>query len=175
MARSARWEFVVLLVPIVVNKRTMSKRNDSVSSGGRTNDGATMRFTVTCMVFEGLDIGGIGNLHDVVKGRVEQGSVVQGREVVFLPTHTENNPCRGVVDYYGYHVYGQSIVKRRMEAGATPGKTTVFRVDGLSIANLPKPGDTMVYSDEMGTTDTVDVMATRIEYDVEAFVNKGWY
>lgn len=34
---------------------------------------------------------------DVLAGRVEQGSVKPGDEVLFLPTHTTANPCFGKV------------------------------------------------------------------------------
>ena len=39
-------------------------------------------------------IKGVG---DVLAGRVEQGVVKPGDEVVFLPTHTTANPCIGKV------------------------------------------------------------------------------
>merc|ERR1712039_749608 len=39
-------------------------------------------------------IKGVG---DVLAGRVEQGQVKPGEEVVFLPTHTSSNPCTGKV------------------------------------------------------------------------------
>merc|ERR1712110_1099731 len=39
-------------------------------------------------------IKGVG---DVLAGRVEQGVVKPGEEVVFLPTHTASNPCTGKV------------------------------------------------------------------------------
>merc|ERR1712054_465218 len=39
-------------------------------------------------------IKGVG---DVLAGRVEQGVVKPGEEVVFLPTHTSSNPCTGKV------------------------------------------------------------------------------
>merc|ERR1711971_834747 len=39
-------------------------------------------------------IKGVG---DVLAGRVEQGTVKPGEEVVFLPTHTSSNACTGKV------------------------------------------------------------------------------
>merc|ERR1711985_152537 len=39
-------------------------------------------------------IKGVG---DVLAGRVEQGVVKPGEEVIFLPTHTVSNPCTGKV------------------------------------------------------------------------------
>merc|ERR1711890_90781 len=39
-------------------------------------------------------IKGVG---DVLAGRVEQGIVKPGEEVIFLPTHTASNPCAGKV------------------------------------------------------------------------------
>merc|ERR1739848_758805 len=40
------------------------------------------------------EIKGVG---DVLAGRVEQGVVKPGEEVVFLPTYTSSNPCTGKV------------------------------------------------------------------------------
>merc|ERR1712014_261585 len=42
-------------------------------------------------------IKGVG---DVLAGRVEQGVVKPGEEVIFLPTHTASNPCTGKVLVY---------------------------------------------------------------------------
>ena len=39
-------------------------------------------------------IKGVG---DVITGRVEQGSVLPGDEVVFVPTHSHTHPCGGKV------------------------------------------------------------------------------
>lgn len=43
-------------------------------------------------------IKGVG---DVLAGRVEQGVVKPGDEVIFLPTHTTANPCIGKVRHRG--------------------------------------------------------------------------
>merc|ERR1711939_457424 len=54
------------------------------------NDAADMRLPISGV----YKIKGVG---DVLAGRVEQGVVRPGEEVVFIPTHTVSNPCVGKV------------------------------------------------------------------------------
>ena len=54
------------------------------------NDTADMRLPISGV----YKIKGVG---DVLAGRVEQGVVRPGEEVVFIPTHTVSNPCVGKV------------------------------------------------------------------------------
>merc|ERR1712046_355901 len=63
--------------------------NDMVRMPERKND-APMRMPVSGV----YKIKGVG---DVITGRVEQGVVKPGEEVVFLPTHTAANACAGKV------------------------------------------------------------------------------
>jgi len=79
-------------------------------------------------------IKGVG---DVLAGRVEQGIVKPGEEVVFLPTHTASNPCGGKVFTVEMHH------KRVEEAG--PGDNVGMNIKGLEKINMPRSGDVMVY------------------------------
>merc|ERR1719388_706882 len=48
-----------------------------------------------CDILVGSESMHLDTLDDVLAGRVEQGVVKPGEEVVFLPTHTSSNPCTG--------------------------------------------------------------------------------
>merc|ERR1712054_26477 len=65
-------------------------------------------------------IKGVG---DVLAGRVEQGIVKPGEEVVFLPTHTASNPCTGKVFTVEMH-------HQRAEQ-AKPGDNVGLNIKGL--------------------------------------------
>jgi elongation factor 1-alpha len=72
----------------------------------------------------------------VVTGRVEQGSVKPGQEVMFLPTHTASNACIGKV--FTVEMHHKSV------AAAGPGDNVGLNVKNLDKGNMPKPGDIMV-------------------------------
>jgi elongation factor 1-alpha len=78
-------------------------------------------------------IKGVG---DVLTGRVEQGVVKPGEEVVFLPTHTTSTPCTGKVFTVEMH-------HKSVEA-ANPGDNVGLNIKGLSKDNMPRVGDVMV-------------------------------
>merc|ERR1712159_767907 len=59
--------------------------NDMVDKPDRNTE-AAMRLPISGV----YKIKGVG---DVLAGRVEQGLVKPGEDVVFLPTHTSSNPC----------------------------------------------------------------------------------
>jgi elongation factor 1-alpha len=80
-----------------------------------------------------LNIKGVG---DVLTGRVEQGEVVPGSEVVFLPTHTESNTCAGKVFKIEMHH------KEVKTAGS--GDNVGINMKGLAKTNMPRIGDIMV-------------------------------
>mmetsp|Transcript_3629 Transcript_3629/g.8274 ORF Transcript_3629/g.8274 Transcript_3629/m.8274 type:complete len:81 (+) Transcript_3629:2-244(+) len=65
-------------------------------------------------------IKGVG---DVLAGRVEQGQVKPGEEVVFLPTHTVSNPCTGKVFTVEMH-------HQRVDY-ANPGDNVGLNIKGL--------------------------------------------
>lgn len=74
-------------------------------------------------------IKGVG---DVLAGRVEQGLVKPGDEVIFLPTHTTANPCVGKVFTVEMHH------KRVEKAG--PGDNVGMNIKGLDKGNMPRTG-----------------------------------
>eukprot|EP00983_Pelagomonas_calceolata_P042014 1138302-Pelagomonas_calceolata.AAC.7 len=75
-------------------------------------------------------IKGVG---DVLAGRVEQGEVKPGDEVVFMPTHTPANPCVGKVFTVEMHH------KRVDKAG--PGDNVGMNIKGLDKGNMPRTGE----------------------------------
>lgn len=82
-------------------------------------------------------IKGVG---DVLTGRVEQGVVNPGKEVVFLPTHTATVPCEGKIFTVEMH-------HRNVEQ-ANPGDNVGLNIKGLTKANLPHVGDVMIYKND---------------------------
>jgi elongation factor 1-alpha len=79
-------------------------------------------------------IKGVG---DVLAGRVEQGIVKTGEEVIFLPTHTASNPCTG-------KVFSVEMHHTRVDV-ANPGDNVGLNIKGLDKNNMPRSGDVMVY------------------------------
>merc|ERR1711934_694665 len=92
-------------------------------------------------------IKGVG---DVLAGRVEQGIVKPGEEVIFLPTHTASNPCNGKVFTVEMH-------HQRAEQ-AKPGDNVGLNIKGLDKQNMPRSGDVMVYKKDttLGQTKEFD-------------------
>jgi len=78
-------------------------------------------------------IKGVG---DVLTGRVEQGTVKPGQEMVFLPTHTASNACSGKIFTVEMH-------HKSVEA-AMSGDNVGLNVKGLPKENMPRVGDVMV-------------------------------
>jgi len=78
-------------------------------------------------------IKGVG---DVLTGRVEQGKVSPGDEVIFLPTHTTATPCTGKVFTVEMH--------HKQVDMAGPGDNVGMNIKGLDKANMPRVGDIMV-------------------------------
>jgi elongation factor 1-alpha len=78
-------------------------------------------------------IKGVG---DVLTGRVEQGTVKPGDEVMFLPTHTAANPCTGKI--FTVEMHHKSV------ESAKTGDNVGLNVKGLVKTNMPRVGDVMV-------------------------------
>jgi elongation factor 1-alpha len=78
-------------------------------------------------------IKGVG---DVLTGRVEQGIVTPGDEVVFLPTHTASTACGGKV--FTVEMHHKSVEK------ATAGDNVGLNIKGLPKDNMPRVGDVMI-------------------------------
>jgi elongation factor 1-alpha len=108
----------------------------------RPQDGA-MRLPVSGI----YKIKGVG---DVVAGRVEQGIVKPGEEVIFLPTHSASNACGGKVFTVEMH--------HKRQEQATPGDNVGMNVKGLDKLNMPRTGDVMVYKKDttLGACDNFD-------------------
>jgi len=79
-------------------------------------------------------IKGVG---DVLTGRLEQGEVKPGDEVVFLPTHTNAVPCEGKIFSVEMH--------HKTHPKAGPGDNVGLNTKGLVKTNMPHTGDVMVH------------------------------
>lgn len=84
----------------------------------------------------GKVITSIKGIECVVTSRLEQGTLIKGDEVVFLPTHTASNPCAGKVFSIEMHH------KEHEKAG--PGDNVGVSMKGLPKGNMPRDGDIMV-------------------------------
>jgi len=73
---------------------------------------------------------------DILTGRCEQGTFKPGIEVVFIPTHTESNPCIG-------KVFSIEMHHKKVES-AGPGDNVGMNVKGLDKNNMPRVGDIMI-------------------------------
>merc|ERR1712137_382024 len=73
---------------------------------------------------------------DVLTGRVEQGTVQPGNEVIFLPTHTTSTACSGKV--FTVEMHHKSV------DAAHPGDNVGLNIKGLPKDNMPRVGDVMV-------------------------------
>jgi len=82
-------------------------------------------------------IKGVG---DVLTGRIEQGVVEPGREVVFLPTHTVSAPCQGKI--FSVEMHHRSVPK------AGTGDNVGLNVKGLNKTHMPRKGDIMIYKND---------------------------
>merc|ERR1712166_600988 len=97
-------------------------------------------------------IKGVG---DVLAGRVEQGIVKPGEEVVFLPTHTASNPCTGK-DFTG------------------PGDNVGLNIKGLDKNNMPRSGDVMVYKKDTTLGQTREFSAQIQVLDIPNEIKVGY-
>ena len=77
---------------------------------------------------------------DVVTGCLEQGRLYTGQDVIFLPTHTSENPCIGKVKVLE--------MRHKQINKVTPGSNVGICIEGLSRNNKPRKGDIMVLSDD---------------------------
>mmetsp|Transcript_91026 Transcript_91026/g.152422 ORF Transcript_91026/g.152422 Transcript_91026/m.152422 type:complete len:497 (+) Transcript_91026:1009-2499(+) len=109
--------------------------NDMVSLPPRNTEGA-FRGPV------GKVITSIKGIECVVTSRLEQGTLVKGDEVVFLPTHTASNPCVGKVFSIEMH--------HKEHAKAGPGDNVGISMKGLPKGNMPRDGDIMVMKSDSG-------------------------
>merc|ERR1719488_17099 len=108
-------------------------------------------------------IKGVG---DVLAGRVEQGQVKPGEEVVFLPTHTSVNPCVGKVFTVEMH-------HQRMDE-AMPGDNVGLNIKGLDKNNMPHGGDVMVYKKDTTLGQTKEFAAQIQVLDIPNEIKQGY-
>jgi len=73
---------------------------------------------------------------DVLTGRVEQGIVKPGDEVIFLPTHTTNLACNGKIFSVEMH--------HKSQPQANAGDNVGLNIKGLVKENMPRVGDIMI-------------------------------
>jgi len=73
---------------------------------------------------------------DVLTGRIEQGTVKPGEEVIFLPTHTSSAACDGKV--FSLEMHHKTVPLA--EAGDNVG----MNIKGLRKENMPHVGDIMI-------------------------------
>lgn len=102
-------------------------------------------------------IKGVG---DVITGRVEQGTVRPGDEIVFIPTHTPSSACTGKV--FSIEMHHKSIEQ------ALPGFNCGFNIKGLNKDFLPNTGDIIVKK-----TDTTFKAVTRFTAQVQVLDHPG--
>jgi len=108
-------------------------------------------------------IKGVG---DVLAGRVEQGVVKPGDEVIFLPTHTTANPCVGKVFTVEMHH------KRVEKAG--PGDNVGMNIKGLDKGNMPRTGDVMILKSDATLQPCKSFAAAIQTLDIPGEVKAGY-
>lgn len=83
-----------------------------------------------------LPVGSVHNIKGVgtiVCGRIEQGKLEPNAELVFIPTHSDSNPCTGRVFSIEQHHKNMPV--------ANAGDNIGMCVKGLNKEHMPKPGD----------------------------------
>jgi elongation factor 1-alpha len=108
-------------------------------------------------------IKGVG---DVLAGRVEQGIVKPGDEVIFLPTHTTANPCTGKVFTVEMHH------KRVDKAG--PGDNVGMNIKNIDKNNMPRTGDVMIVKTDTTLKPAKDFTAQIQTLDIPGEVKAGY-
>merc|ERR1712188_196634 len=108
-------------------------------------------------------IKGVG---DVLAGRVEQGQVKPGEDVIFLPTHTAANPCGG-------KVFSVEMHHQRCDL-ANPGDNVGLNIMGLDKNNMPRGGDVMVYKKDTTLGQTKEFNAQIQVLDIPNEIKVGY-
>jgi len=97
---------------------------------------------------------------DVLTGRVEQGTVKPGDEVIFLPTHTAANTCDGKVFSLEMH--------HKKVGSAEAGDNVGMNIKGLRKENVPHVGDIMILK-----KDTTLATAKKFTAQVQVLTHPG--
>jgi len=151
---------------VKINKQTamvvntlLEGLNDFVQPAARDPEKA-MRLPVSGV----YKIKGVG---DVLTGRVEQGNVVAGKEVIFLPTHTASTACPGKIFTVEMH-------HKRLEDGGKSGDNIGMNVKNLNKDNMPRVGDVMIYSDDASLKTSENFSAQVSVLDIPGQLKAGY-
>merc|ERR1711998_808733 len=132
--------------------------NDFVQPAQRDED-ANMRLPVSGV----YKIKGVG---DVLTGRVEQGAVRPGEEVIFLPTHTASTACPGKIFTVEMH-------HKKIEKGCA-GDNIGMNVKNLNKENMPRVGDVMIYKSDSSLATSENFEAAVQVLDIPGSIKKGY-
>merc|ERR1711937_151777 len=108
-------------------------------------------------------IKGVG---DVLTGRVEQGGVNPGKEVLFLPTHTDSPGCPGKIFTVEMH-------HKKIECGAS-GDNIGMNVKNLNKDNMPRVGDVMIYKSDTTINQSHNFEAAIQVLDIPGSLKAGY-
>jgi len=108
-------------------------------------------------------IKGVG---DVLTGRVEQGEVKPNEDVLFLPTHTDSNPCPGKIFTVEMH-------HKKLDSGKS-GDNIGMNVKGLVKENMPRVGDVMIYKKDESIKTTKNFQANVSVLDIPGSIKPGY-
>jgi elongation factor 1-alpha len=148
-----------------VNKQTVvmvttlkEALNDFVQVAKR-DEGSNMRLPVSGV----YKIKGVG---DVLTGRVEQGAVRPGEEVIFLPTHTASTACPGKIFTVEMH-------HKKIEKGCS-GDNIGMNVKNLNKENMPRVGDVMIYKSDGSLSTSENFEASVQVLDIPGSIKNGY-
>merc|ERR1712072_526611 len=108
-------------------------------------------------------IKGVG---DVLTGRVEQGGVKPGEEVLFLPTHTASTACPGKIFTVEMH-------HKKIEVGMS-GDNIGMNVKNLNKENMPRVGDVMIYKTDTSLNSSANFGADIQVLDIPGSIKPGY-
>jgi len=133
--------------------------NDFVQEAKRDPD-KPMRLPVSGV----YKIKGVG---DVLTGRVEQGNVLPGKDVLFLPTHTASTACPGKIFTVEMH-------HKRLEEGGKAGDNIGMNVKALNKDNMPRVGDVMIYKEDDTLKTSENFSAQVSVLDIPGSIKAGY-
>jgi len=119
----------------------------------KRDDSATLRIPVS----GNYQIKGVGT---VITGRIEQGTLKPGDDVVFLPKHTAANECKGRV--FSIEMHHKSL------PAAHAGDNIGINIKGLNKDNQPQSGNIIVMAN-----DTTLKAATKFRATVQVLTHPG--
>merc|ERR1712022_38607 len=132
--------------------------NDMIAPPERET-GKTLRLPISGI----YKIKGVG---DVLAGRVEQGVVKPGAEVLFLPTHTKGVPCGGKV--FTVEMHHKSVPE------AKPGDNVGMNMKGLTPTNMPHSGDVMIEKSDSTLKHVVNFTAMLQTLEIPGELKRGY-